>query len=298
MDALDASVVTLGTFDGVHRGHQRLAAQAIARAKQLGVPSVAYTFHPHPAKVLAPQAAPRLLLSTDERVRLLCDLGIDIVVVEPFDTRFASIVADDWVQRYLVEALRPKHVVVGFNFSYGRGRGGSPEHLRRAGEAYGFSVEVIEAVQHEGEVVSSTRIRAFLEVGDVERAARLLGRPFALNGTVIEGDKRGRTIGFPTANLAPAEEMIPASGVYAPRVALGDGRWFDSVTNVGTRPTFDGKRRLIETHVFDFAGDLYGQTLRVEMVARLRDEQKFDGIDALIAQIEADAVRARERLAR
>lgn len=292
---LTASVVTLGTFDGVHRGHQRLLERTVEVARAQGHTSVVYTFDPHPAKVLAPQFAPKTLISVPERIRLMAAMGIENVVVEPFDTTFAELTADDWVENNLVARLKPKHVIVGFNFSYGKGRGGDPEHLRRRGQTLGFTVETIEPVTVETIVCSSTRVREFLLEGNIEGARMLLGRPFGITGVVIEGDKRGRTIGFPTANLAPEAELMPASGVYATHVFLEDDA-FNAVTNIGIRPTFAGSKLSIESYLFDFSGDLYGKKLRVELVARIREEKRFDGPQSLIAQIELDSREAKRIL--
>ena len=294
-EPLPGSVVTLGAFDGVHLGHQALIARAVAAAKQQRLPSIAYTFDPHPAKVLAPKVAPRTLTSVAERVRLMRSYGIDRVIVEPFDASFASITADNWVERYLVDRLHPKRVVVGFNFSYGKARGGSPEHLTETGAKFGFEVEIVDAVVIEGIVVSSTRVREFLLEGNVEGAALMLGRPFAITGTVVRGDQRGRTIGFPTANVEPDHELLPEHGVYASRADLGD-RVVDSVTNVGKRPTFSGQHVTVETHLIDESIDLYGKPLRVELIARLREERRFDGIDALKAQLTKDVQSAKRVL--
>jgi riboflavin kinase / FMN adenylyltransferase len=295
---LAGSAVTLGAFDGVHRGHQALLAHAVDAAKRLHLPAIAYTFDPHPAKVLAPKVAPRTLTSVEERVRLMLGYGADRVVVEPFDAAFSNITADDWVERYLVDRLRPVHVVVGFNFTYGKGRGGDPEHLREAGAKHGFAVEVIDAVVVEGIVVSSTRVREFLLEGNVEGATLMLGRPFAITGTVVQGDQRGRTIGFPTANVEPDHELLPEHGVYASRVEL-DGRARDAVTNIGKRPTFSGKRVTVETYVLDETQlDLYGKKIRVELISRLREERRFDGVDALKAQLAQDVDQARKVLER
>lgn len=293
---LSASVVTVGTFDGVHLGHQRLVAAAVARARAQQVPAVAYTFHPHPARLFAPARAPRLLTSVEERARALHALGIALVVVEPFDAEFAALSADAWVDERLFARLRPRAVVVGFNFSYGRARGGDPAHLARRGAELGFEVETVAPFMLDGDVVSSTRVRAALAEGAVDRAARLLGRPFALTGRVVGGDRRGRTIGFPTANLAIDGEALPAHGVYATIAVLDDGRRVPAVTNVGVRPTFDGDAPRVETHLFDFDGDLYGRALRVELHAHLRAERRFTELDALVAQIRADAAEARARL--
>jgi riboflavin kinase/FMN adenylyltransferase len=294
---LAGSVVTLGAFDGVHRGHQALIARAVDSAKKHALPAIAYTFDPHPAKVLAPKVAPRTLTSVTERVRLLRDYGIDTVIVEPFDAAFAELSADDWVERYLAGRLHPVHVVVGFNFSYGKGRGGSPEHLSSAGARHGFTVEIVEPVSIDGILVSSTRVREFLLEGNVEGAALLLGRPFAITGTVVQGDQRGRTIGFPTANVEPDHELLPEHGVYASRIDIGD-RVIDGVTNVGKRPTFGGRQVTVESYLFDWSGDLYGSALRVELIARIREERRFDGIEALKTQLAKDVEAARKVLRR
>jgi riboflavin kinase/FMN adenylyltransferase len=294
---LASSVVTLGTFDGVHRGHRELVERALAVARRApSVDAVAYTFDPPPAKVLAPTAAPALLIPTAERVRLLSELGIDRIVMEPFDRAFAAITADDWLVRYMVERLHPRHVVVGFNFTYGKGRAGGPDHLRRFGASHGFTVEVVDPVEVGGTVVSSTRIRELLRAADVELATELLGHPFALVGKIIEGARRGRTIGVPTANLEVENELLPPDGVYATRVAVGENT-HDAVTNIGLRPTFSGERvRTIESHLLDFDGDLYGKRLRVELIAFLRSERRFESVDALVAQIRADIESAKAKL--
>jgi riboflavin kinase/FMN adenylyltransferase len=292
---LPGSVVTLGTFDGVHLGHRELMRRASTRAEADGLPCVAYTFDPHPAKVLAPQAAPPVMVPIPIRARLLTELGADLVVVEPFTLAFAAVSASEWVLRFLHGQLRPSHVVVGFNFSYGHERGGDPKHLAAMGEQLGFSVEVVPAVESAGEVVSSTRLRKALEAGDVELARRLLGRPFSLVGKVVEGQKRGRSIGFPTANLDLDGELLPRQGVYASVLGLEDGRRLPAVTNIGVRPTF-GAGSSIETHVLDFDEKLYGARVAVSLVARIRDEKKFAGLTELVAQIQQDIREARVRL--
>lgn len=293
---LAGSIVTLGAFDGVHRGHQALIERATTLAKARSLPAVAYTFDPHPAKVLAPQVAPPTICSLSERVRLLLSLGIDRVIAEPFDVAFSRVTADEWVERYLVGQLHPVHVVVGFNFTYGKDRGGAPDHLRRAGGEHGFSVEIVEPVVLDGIVASSTRVREFLLEGNLQGAELLLGRRFTVTGKVVEGDRRGRTIGFPTANVEPDHELLPAHGVYATRIDVGDGQLLDSVTNVGKRPTFAGTHVTVETYIMDWSGDLYGEPVRIEMVERLRDERRFDGIDALKAQLHKDVENARRAL--
>lgn len=292
------SVVTLGTFDGVHLGHQELIRRTVSAAKKAHVPAIAYTFEPHPAKILAPNFAPRTLISVEERIRVLRSLGIETVVVEPFDRAFADVGADEWVDRWLVAQLHPIHVVVGFNFSYGRGRGGDTMHLETSGMRSGFSVEVVEPVTVSTVVCSSTRVREFLLEGNVDGARMLLDRPYALTGAVIHGQQRGRTIGVPTANLKAESELIPAQGVYATRVGIEDGEAIHpAVTNIGLRPTFEGSGVTIETHLLDWSGDLYGKRLRVELIARIREEKRFSGVDALVAQIRQDIADARARFA-
>lgn len=293
---LPRSIVTLGTFDGVHLGHQELVRRARARADAAGVPCVAYTFDPHPAKVLAPKLAPPVMVPVSLRAALLAELGADLVILEPFTPAFAQVEADDWVRRFLHQQLRPEHVVVGFNFGYGRGRGGDPDHLHRLGQALGFSVEVVDPVEVLGETVSSSRVRRAIEAGEVELARRLLGRPYALLGDVITGDRRGRQLGFPTANLRLDGELVPGHGVYASVLGLSDGRRLPSVTNIGTRPTF-GAGIAIETHVLDFDEDLYGARVAVSLIARIREERRFGGLPELVEQISRDTSAARALLA-
>lgn len=300
---LKASVVTVGTFDGVHRGHRVLLDHARAVADRGGWPVVAYTFDPHPARLFAPKA-PETLMPIDRRVEALVQAGADLVVVENFDRDFANVEADDWVERYLVEQLRPQHVVVGFNFSYGRGRGGGPDHLREMGLRHRFSVEIVEAVTVDERVASSTEIRRAVREGRVDDAAFLLGRPFAVVGHVVPGDQRGRTLGFPTANVKPDHEQLPGPGVYAghlvvlsaPDGASTAGTRFPAVTNVGARPTFGGGMVTVESHVLDATPELYGARVAVEMHRRLRGERAFEGPEALKAQIRTDVAAARDVL--
>lgn len=295
----DGSVVTLGTFDGVHQGHQALIRRAVEVARAENVRAAAYTFDPHPAKTVAPQYAPKTLMPLDRRIDHMAELGIDAVVIEAFDARFAQIPADEWVQRYLVDRLRPRLVVVGFNFTYGRARGGNPEQLRRMGAHLGFRVEEVPPVRIGAVTASSSRVRAFLLEGNPTGARDLLGRPYGLTGTVVKGDQRGRSIGFPTANLELEGELVPAHGVYATRV-----RWLSdparplhpSITNIGSRPTFSGQSVTVETHLFDFDHDIYGHRIEVELVEHIRGERRFDGPDELVAQIRSDAAAARTLL--
>ncbi len=303
-------MVTLGVFDGVHMGHQALIARAVAVARRQQVPAVAYTFDPHPAELLAKKGAPPSLMSVAERVRLLHQYGVEWVVTEPFDARFARLSADEWVEQYLVKQLHPRHVVVGFNFSYGQGRHGRRAHLEEAGRQWGYTVDVLGPVRLGEEAVSSSLIRAYLSEGALERASAMLGRPFSMVGEVVRGEGRGRRLGFPTANLRPDQRLLPKAGVYATRVAFVEpptgcadpsvlSGGFDAVTNVGTRPTFDGRSATVETHVLSLVEgpDLYGARLRLTFVSRLRDERRFDGLGALRAQIQVDAGQAKVVLA-
>jgi riboflavin kinase / FMN adenylyltransferase len=297
---LPGSVVTIGAFDGVHLGHRALIGRAVERAQALGLPAIGYTFHPHPTKILAPAHAPPTLISVEERARLMSSLGLDQVLVQPFDAALADVDRDRFLEDYLVRPLRPRHVVVGFNFQYGKNRGGDVRHLAEAGQRLGFEVEVVEPILAAGAPISSTRVRSCLAKGELDEARALLGRRHVLTGVVVEGDRRGRTIGFPTANLRADAELLPAFGVYATRVRLDGGDGLDppleAVTNIGQRPTFDGVRPTVETFVFDFSGDLYGRRLRVELCAFLRPELKFAGIDALKMQLARDVQEAKGAL--
>lgn len=292
---LEGSVLTLGSFDGLHIGHQALVRTACEEGLRLGVPGVGYTFHPHPARVLAPRFAPRMLMSLERRVSGLLALGLKHVVVEGFDAAFAAVEADAWVREWVVPRLRPRAIVVGFNFTFGKGRAGTPDVLRQIGEELSFEVHEVAPVQIGGLAVSSTKVREFVQNGSVKSAEELLGRPFALVGQVVKGEQRGRHIGLPTANLRPDSEILPAHGVYATEVLL-DGLRRSAVTNVGLRPTFAGDQVTVETHVLDYEGDLYGRHVEVDFRQRIRGEMRFDGPDALVAQVRQDIEAARHLL--
>lgn len=294
------SVVVPGNHDGVHLGHVALLTRARELAGRHGARVVALTFDPHPLALLAPARAPEVLTTIERRAELLRRAGADEVVVARFDERFAKLGAAEFVEHELAERLSACAVVVGADFRFGQGRSGDPAFLRACGERLGFEVAVVDAIASGSvERISSTAVREALRAGDVEEAARLLGRLHELEGRVVEGHRRGRTIGFPTANLEGARVLLPRDGVYAvvARV-LRDGRAVDDeppmagMLNVGTRPTFAAGRS-VEAHFFDVSRDLYGLTLRLGLVARLRDERRFDGIEALVAQLREDAVAAR-----
>ncbi len=297
-------VLTLGNFDGVHLGHQAILNLVIERARALGGESILYTFEPHPRRVLQPESNLRLLDTFEQKVETLAALGLDAVIAEPFDRAFASVSPDRFIGHYIHERVRPLEVYVGYDFHFGRDREGSMRLLTERGPHLGFSVTVVSEVQVEGRDVNSTRIRELLAEGDVEEAALLLGRPFCARGRVVEGDRRGRTIGFPTANLSPETEILPAPGVYYGRLRCLEeasewaGRSFPVVTNVGYRPTFhDGRDLVAEAHVLDFDGDLYGERIDLTFEGRLRGEQRFESSEALRRQIARDVQDARKRLA-
>lgn len=292
----DAPVATLGNFDGVHVGHQEILSRVVRQAKARGGEGVVLTFYPHPAAVLAPQRAPAPLGSLRERLARMRDAGIDTVVLQHFTAKFAALTAEAFVESYLVGRLNVAKVVIGHSVNFGRGRGGSALTLTEAGRRFGFDVEVVGPVMIDGTAVSSTEVRGCLAAADLALASRLLGRPYAVEGRVIVGDRRGRTLGFPTANLRPRVAPLVPNGVYAVRVERGGAR-HDAVANVGHNPTFGhGRARTVEANLFDFDGDLYGERLRVSFVARLRGEMRFPSVQALVDQIRLDTQRAREVL--
>jgi riboflavin kinase/FMN adenylyltransferase len=298
---LDAVVLTLGNFDGVHLGHQTIIRRAVERARAIGGRAVALTFEPHPLAVLAPERAPALLQSLHDRLALMRALGLDVAVLQRFTRAFAAQAPEDFVEDFLLRHLDLRHVVVGYNVTFGRNRAGTGETLRALGARRGFGVDVVGPVGAPGDgpdaQVSSTRLRELIQTGDVAGARRLLGRPHALRGRVVVGDRRGRTLGFPTANLHLRPGLVlPADGVYAVRTETPRGTR-PGVLNIGFRPTFGGRRRTVEVHVLDFDGDLYRQWLIVQLVERLRGEMAFAGPDALKDAIAADIARARRVLA-
>jgi riboflavin kinase / FMN adenylyltransferase len=292
-------VVAIGNFDGVHVGHRALFAAAMRAARARAGEAVVLTFEPHPARVLAPALAPPLVTPLPRKLELIDDAGLDAAVVLPFTTELASHSASSFVGEVLLEGLGAREVVVGHDFTYGRKREGTIEILRAEGASRGFGVQVIPAVTVEGLVVSSTKIRELLHEGNVGGARMLLGRPFDIDGRVVRGAGRGRTIGVPTANVAVEGELLPHPGVYAGTASLlEDGRvaWTKrAAINLGTNPTFGGGALSLEAHVLDHEGDLYDRRLRVAFHARLRGEERFSDVAALIAQIkkDIDAVKVR-----
>lgn len=292
------AAVAVGAFDGVHRGHQAVIASARAAAQRLGAPLAVVSFDPHPRRLFQPEAAPFRLMTADQMARAMAPLGVDRLYLIPFDREMAGMTDEEFALRVLSEGLGVAHAAVGFDFTFGKGRSGSPEALRTYGQELGFTVSVTDRIDDvSGLKLSSSAVREALKAGDMDRAAAILGRPFAIQGEVIHGDKRGRTIGVPTANIAMGDYMRPAYGVYATRTRLPDGRVVNGVANLGVRPMFEIEQPLLEVWLLDFNESLYGQTLETELIAFLRGEMKFDGLDALKVQIEADAAAARALLA-
>jgi riboflavin kinase / FMN adenylyltransferase len=290
-------VLTLGNFDGVHLGHRAIVQRAVSEARAAGGQVVVLTFHPHPVTVLAPERSPPLLQSLRDRLALLRDLGADVTVVQRFTPRFAALEPEAFVREFLGTHLELLHVVVGHNVSFGRGRAGTVETLRALGPRLGFAVDAVGPVTVGEEQVSSTALRRMIAAGDVRSAQALLGRRFMLRGRVVRGEQRGRTLGFPTANLHRRPDLLlPADGVYAVCARL-DGRAYPAVLNIGMRPTFGTLQRTVEAHLLDFDQPLYGRWLVLELVDRLRGEQRFAGPEALRQAIAADVTRAREVLA-
>ncbi len=285
------TAVTIGVYDGVHLGHQHV----LRSLAETGLPVVVVTFRNHPADVIAPGAAPDLLTSIEERLAILAAAGVFATAVIDFDDDFRRLPAEEFVEKLLVATLRAERVAVGRGFRFGHQQLGDVALLRALGQQHGYEVEDIDILE-EGVPVRSTVIRALLKEGHAAAARRLLGRPYRLFGTVVPGDQRGRTIGFPTANLETAGGvMIPGSGVYAVRTIIA-GTSHRGVVNIGRRPTFGGTEWVVEVHVLDYSGDLYGQVLAVDFIVRLRSEQKFDGVDSLVAAIHNDVVKARQVL--
>jgi riboflavin kinase/FMN adenylyltransferase len=292
---LDGAWLTIGSFDGVHLGHQAILRQLAAGAQAAGAPAIVLTFHPHPAAVLRGRNGPYYLTAPDERAELIAQLGIDFVITQPFDRQLADQSARDFIKR-LVDRLGIRHLFIGRDFALGRGREGDLPTLQRLGKEFDFTVNVIRPIRRGGEVVSSSRIRSALSQGDVATVRRLLGRPYMVNGLVVTGDGRGRTIGIPTANLDTWEgRLLPKVGVYACVARLGERTW-RAVANIGLRPTFDQQstQARLETHLLDFSGDLYGRQVALSFLAHLRDEQRFPDAHALVQQIQQDIHRSRQ----
>ncbi|USU04694.1 bifunctional riboflavin kinase/FAD synthetase [Sphingomonadaceae bacterium OTU29LAMAA1] len=293
---LAGGIVALGNFDGFHLGHQAVVGRAVARARAEGRPALVATFDPHPVRHFRPGTAPFRLTTLDQRQRLFAGAGVDAMVVFHFDGDLARVSAEQFIADRLHANLQVAGVVTGEDFTFGKGKSGDVGLLATRGGVHGFVAETVGAVTLDGEPVSSTRIRDALRGGDPRTAARLLTRPFTIEGVVQHGDKLGRTIGYPTANVDMGKYLRPAYGIYAVTGRLSDGRVLKGAANLGIRPTFDPPKELLEPYFFDFAGDLYGQPIEVALVDYLRPEAKFDGLDALTSQMERDCARARALL--
>jgi riboflavin kinase / FMN adenylyltransferase len=292
--AKENAVVTTGTFDGVHLGHQQIILQLKNAAKGISGETVLFTFFPHPRMVLFPDQRQLLINTLNEKIALLEKTGIDHLIIHPFTREFSMLSSTDFIRSVLVEQIGTKKLVIGYDHHFGRNREGSFEHLKEFGPVYGFEVEEISAREVENVSVSSTKIRQSLEKGDVETAAAYLGYRYPLSGTIVKGRQLGRTIGFPTANMHITDpyKLIPADGVYAVKVHCRN-EILNGMLNIGMRPTVNGKERTIEVNILDFDADIYGETLTLDFVSRLRDEQKFEGIDALKAQLNKDRLSAK-----
>ena len=291
------SVVTVGTFDGVHRGHWEVLQEIVRRAERTGRRSVLATFHPHPLRVVRRQDAPALLTTPAEKREILAESGLEYAVFIPFTPVLREYPARRFVEEILVGRLRMEELVIGYDHGFGRGREGGVDTLREIGAELGFAVDVVEAVGGNGSAFSSTKIRRALAEGDVVSAARGLGRPYSIEGTVVEGDRLGRTLGFPTANLciAEPEKMLPLEGIYAVRGRVG-GRPLPGLLHLGPRPALGSDERRVELYLMDWSGDLYGRRVRVEFCARIRGVLSFDSVDALVEQMRRDEEAGRALL--
>jgi riboflavin kinase/FMN adenylyltransferase len=289
----EAGVVTVGTFDGLHRGHQALLERLTNKAIELGRPSVLVTFEPHPLEIVRPGSAPRLLTVPDEKLEILAQTSIDRVVFVRFDRRLAGFEPRRFVEEILVARIGLAYLVIGYDHGFGRDRTGDADLLRRIGDEIGFGVDVVPPILVDGEPISSSLVRRALEAGDVERAAAALGRPYTLAGTVVPGAGRGRGLGFPTANvrIPDARKLLPLEGIYAVRAEI-DSRRLDGLLHLGPRPTFDDPAVTVELYVLDFDGELYGRHVRISLCQRLRGIERFDSAAGLVAAMEADRAAA------
>ncbi|MDH5183177.1 MAG: bifunctional riboflavin kinase/FAD synthetase [Gammaproteobacteria bacterium] len=287
-------VVTIGNFDGVHLGHQEVLAQVVDKAAELSLPSVLMTFEPYPSEFFQHGEIPPRLTRFREKMEVLRRFSIERVISLRFDESLCSLEADEFIQQILVEKLAARYVVIGDDFRFGKGRTGDFAMLKAAGKQYDFEVASMHTFEIMGDRVSSTRIRSALQSGELGFAEQLLGRPYRMSGRVAHGDKRGRTIGFPTANIHLHRKASPVRGVYAVEMYGVDGEPVPGVANVGIRPTVNGTRAQLEVHLFGFSDDIYGRHVQVEFRHKLREEQRFESFDALKAQIEKDALKAKE----
>jgi riboflavin kinase/FMN adenylyltransferase len=298
VERVSNSVITVGTFDGVHAGHRAIIDTVASKAKERDARSVLVTFDPHPRNIINPDAGIKLLTTLQERAEILEELGIDAMVVIPFDRDFSLLSSEEFIRDIIHKKIGVSEFVIGYDHQFGRNREGTIETIERLGKELGFDSYVVSKREVGEKTVSSTAIRkAISEDGKVEQAAEFLQRPYRLNGTVVHGDKRGKEIGFPTANIKPehSNKIIPKDGVYAVKVRI-NGDWYDGMMNIGTRPTFDGKVQTLEVNLFNFDKDIYGKEVQVRFFNRIRNEKKFDGINELVEQLKQDKNQAKELL--
>lgn len=290
-------VLTIGNFDGVHRGHQTLFQRVIDTARRLRGEAVVMTFHPHPLQVLFAGNGPVFITPHERKLQLIEACGIDVTIVIPFTKEFAEISADDFVKKILVGTLGVKGVVVGYDYKFGYGREGNTDFLKQMGDRYGFAVDVVAGIESDGTIVSSTAIRQFIHAGDLREANKLLGRPYEITGPVVGGRSRGgRLLGFPTANLRPTQQASPKPGVYAVEVEV-EGQVYGGAANLGYNPTFGDTELSLEVYILDFDRDIYGKLMTVRFIDRLRSEKRFSNLQDLIAQIQKDVRKVRKILA-
>ena len=289
---MKAPVVTLGNFDGIHLGHQSIFKRLKARARKLRCPSGVYTFDPHPLKVVGPGKSPPLILDMEDKIEFIESFGMDYLVLARFTEQFAAKHPDEFVGEVLVDGLKAAEVLVGRNFSFGKGRAGNVRYLKTLASTFGFHVDVVPPVKRSGAVVSSSRVRAMVLDGDLRRAGALLGRPFSIKGRVAKGSRIGQSIGFPTANLEVLSELVPSNGVYAARVKLGRTT-HNALVNIGVAPTVKRGSKCVEVHLLDFRASIYGRRMEVAFLKRLRDEARFATTGALARQIKKDLARAK-----
>lgn len=294
--SISKAILTMGNFDGIHLGHQALLQRVVQDAQARGGHSVVLTFEPHPLKILAPERAPRLILTHKDKMLLLQSYGVDVVIIQDFNSTFANVEAREFVQHYLIERLKVHKMWIGRDLRFGKGRKGRVEDLIGWGREGGFEVGIVEPIQIGGVRISSSRVRALIERGDVHEVQRFLSRYHFISGRVTPGHQRGRDLGFPTANIVTRTEVLPLDGVYATLLQV-DGRQWPSVANIGVNPTFGDGPRTIESHIFNFSGDLYSRSVKLFFVKRLREEKKFASPEVLVEQMKKDVLGAREILA-
>ncbi len=284
-------ILTIGNFDGVHLGHQRILKKVADRAKEVKGTGIVFTFEPHPRKIVAPDNSPPLLTTFDQKLKLIEKAGIKLVICADFTPNFASQYPEEFIKTILLEKINAKEIIVGHDFTFGRGKKGTIDYFKKAGEGLGFKVEELEPVKLSGQVVSSSLIRDLIKKGDVNQAASFLGRYYSLKGKVIEGDKKGVALGFPTANVDIQDNFIPQTGVYAAQVII-QNKTFNGVANVGYNPTFKRNRLSVEVHILDFSGNLYDEVIELSFINKIRDEITFSSEEELKAQIKKDIIVA------